>query len=268
MYGPSLTGNGDVTVDDVVSFLQQELVLGALIVVAGLVFGLFVARVSRGLLKRAGVDESVEGTSFERTVQSFGTSTVSLISVFSMLIVMGVSVLLALAVIDVTYTATFWGSVAAFIPKLAVAIFVLIAGTVAGDKAALSVSDRLKGIKLPEISLLSTFVKYSIFYLAALIALGQVGVATSALLVLLAAYLFGIVFIAGLAFKDLLTSGVAGMYLLLTQPYNIGDEVIIDDREGIVQELTVFVTRIESDDAEYIVPNRRALETGVVRKRR
>jgi small-conductance mechanosensitive channel len=258
----------DATVEDVVAFLQQELVFGALIVVAGLLVSLFVARVSRRLLDRLGVDESVEGTSFERTVQSFGTSTVSLVSVFVMLIVIGVSILLALAVADVTYTAAFWGSVAVFVPKLLVAIFVLVVGTLAGDKAELAVAERLKGIKLPEISLLPTFAKYSIFYLAALIALGQVGVATSALLVLLAAYLFGIVFVAGLSFKDLLTSGAAGMYLLLTQPYTIGDEVIIGDSEGIVQEITVFVTRIESDEVEYIVPNRRALERGIIRKRR
>ena len=258
----------DATVEDVVAFLQQELVFGALIVVAGLLVSLFVARVSRRLLDRLGVDESVEGTSFERTVQSFGTSTVSLVSVFVMLIVIGVSILLALAVADVTYTAVFWGSVAVFVPKLLVGIFVLVVGTLAGDKAELAVAERLKGIKLPEISLLPTFAKYSIFYLAALIALGQVGVATSALLVLLAAYLFGIVFVAGLSFKDLLTSGAAGMYLLLTQPYTIGDEVIIGDSEGIVQEITVFVTRIESDEMEYIVPNRRALERGIIRKRR
>jgi len=258
----------DATVEDVVAFLQQELVFGALIVIAGLLVSLFVARVSRRLLDRLGVDESVEGTSFERTVQSFGTSTVSLVSVFVMLIVIGVSILLALAVADVTYTADFWGSVAVFVPKLLVAIFVLVVGTLAGDKAELAVAERLKGIKLPEISLLPTFAKYSIFYLAALIALGQVGVATSALLVLLAAYLFGIVFVAGLSFKDLLTSGAAGMYLLLTQPYTIGDEVIIGDSEGIVQEITVFVTRIESDEVEYIVPNRRALERGIIRKRR
>jgi small-conductance mechanosensitive channel len=257
-----------VSLDDPLSVLQQELILGALIVVGGLFLGLFTARISRGLLERAGIDESVEGTSFERTVQGFGTSTVALISVFGMLVVIGVSILIALAVADLTYTAFFWERVAAFVPKLLVAIFVLIVGTVAGDKAELAVAERLKGVKLPEISLLPTFAKYSIFFLASLIALGQVGLATSALLVLLAAYLFGLVFVAGLALKDLLTSGAAGMYLLLTQPYNIGDEVRIGDCEGIVQEITVFVTRVESDDAEYVLPNRRALETGIVRIRR
>ncbi len=261
-------GEGADTVDDIVTFLQQELVLTSLIIIAGVIIGVFVARVTRRLLNRVGVDKTVEGTSFERTAQGFGTSTISLVSAFVALIIIGVSVLFAVSVADVSTTAAFWGSVAVFVPKLLVGIFVLIVGTVAGDKAALAVSERLKGIKLPEISLVPAFVKYSIFYVASLIALSQVGVATSALLVLLSAYLFGVVFLGGLAFKHLLTSAGAGVYLLLVQPYGIGDEVIIDDHEGIVQELTVFVTRIENENIEYIVPNRQALQSGVVRKRR
>jgi small-conductance mechanosensitive channel len=256
------------TIDDVIAFLQQELVLGTLIVVAGIVVGVFVGRLTHRLLDRIGVDESVEGTSFERTVQGFGTSTIALVSAFVGLIIVGVAILFALSVANVSTTAAFWGEIAVFIPKLLLGIFVLIAGTVAGDKAALAVSERLKGVKLPEISLVPTFVKYSVFYIAALIALSQVGVATSALLVLLSAYLFGVVFLGGLAFKDLLTSAGAGVFLLLVQPYGIGDEIKIDDYEGIVQELTVFVTRIESNGTEYIVPNRQALQSGVVRERR
>ena len=260
--------SGGGTVDELIAFFQEELVLGSLIVIAGIVVGVFIARLSRRILDRIGVDETVEGTSFERTVQGFGASTISLVSASIGLLVVGVAILFALSVANVSTTAEFWGSVAVFIPKLLAGIFVLIVGTVAGDKTALAVSERLKGIKLPEISLVPAFVKYSIFYVAALIALGQVGVATNALLVLLSAYLFGVVFLGGLAFKHLLTSAGAGVFLLLVQPYGIGDEVQIDEYEGIVQELTVFVTRIESDGTEYIVPNRQALQSGVVRKRR
>jgi small-conductance mechanosensitive channel len=262
------SGTGSETVDDLIGFLQQQLVLTSLIIITGVIIGVFVGRLTRRLLDRVGVDKTVEGTSFERTAQGFGTSTISLVSAFVSLIIVGVSILFAVSVADVSTTAAFWGSVAVFIPKLLVGIFVLIVGTVAGDKAALATSERLKGIKLPEISLVPVFVKYSIFYIASLIALSQVGVATSALIVLLSAYLFGVVFLGGLAFKDLLTSAGAGVFLLLNQPYGIGDEVIIDDYEGIVQELTVFVTRIENDGTEYIIPNRQALQSGVVRERR
>jgi len=88
-----------------------------------------------------------------------------------------------------------------------------------------------------------------------------------ALLVLLAAYAFGLVFLTGLALKDLLAASAAGLYLLLTEPYSIGDEVIIDDQRGIVQEVTVFVTRVESDGQERIIPNQQVMRSGIVRIR-
>jgi len=102
---------------------------------------------------------------------------------------------------------------------------------------------------------------------AVLIALSQLGVATLALVVLLAAYLFALVLLGGIALSDLLKSGAAGSYLLLNQPYAIGDEVQIGDARGIVQEVNLFVTHVENDGEEFIVPNSTVFEKGVVRIR-
>jgi len=146
-------------------------------------------------------------------------------------------------------------------------VLVVIAGFILADKAELAVSERLKDIKLPEIGILPLVVKYSVLYIALLIALGQVGVNTTALLVLLTVYVFGVVLIGGLAFKDFLASAAAGMYLLLNHPYGIGDEVRIGDRQGIVQEMTLMTTRIENDHEEYILPNRLVFEHGIARMR-
>jgi small-conductance mechanosensitive channel len=108
-------------------------------------------------------------------------------------------------------------------------------------------------------------VKYSILYIAAIIALAQVGVAIAALLVLLAAYTFGIVLLGAVAFKDLLASGAVGIYLLLNEPYSIGDEVRIDGNRGVVQEIDMFMTRIEVDGEEHILPNQQMFRSGIVR---
>jgi len=110
-------------------------------------------------------------------------------------------------------------------------------------------------------------VKYSIFFVAALVALGQLGIVTEALLVLLAGYVFGIVVVATVAFKDMLSSAAAGIYLLLNQPYGIGDEVEIDGARGIVQEVDIFVTTVENDGEEYVIPNHKVLEEGAMRVR-
>lgn len=237
------------------------------ILVLGILLAYWIWRWTHAVLRQIGVDELVEGTPFERTAQNFGTSTISILAQLAALFVYIASIILALNIAQLTDVQFFWAQITGYLPRLFIAILALIVGLVAGDKAKLVVSDRLRSIKLPEAELIPEIVKYSIFYIAFLLALSQVGVATGALLVLLAAYSFGLVFLSGLAFKDLLAASAAGIYLLLVEPYAIGDKVEIDDKRGIVQEVDMFVTHIETDGEEYIIPNQRVIRSGIIRIR-
>jgi small-conductance mechanosensitive channel len=244
-----------------------DLFVASLIVVIALMLGIVVARLLSGLLTDAGVPDEVEGTLFERTAQRLGTSTVKLVSRLSGLFIVAVGTIFALRVAGVVNAGLLIERLADFLPRVFVAALVVITGLIVGDKAELVVSERLRSVKLPEVNTIPLVVKYSVFYIAALVALGQLGVATAALLVLLAAYAFGVFFIGGLAFKDMLSSAAAGIFLVLNEPYTIGDEVVIDGQRGIVQEVDVFVTRIESEGREFVVPNRQVFESGIVRVR-
>jgi len=221
---------------------------------------------NRRLLERLGVPESVEGTAFERSVRRFGVSTVTILARLGGYLAFVVFVVLGLTTLGVDSVTAVWPAVAAFLPRLLVAAIVLVVGLIVGDKLGLLVDERLRGVKLPETGLVPSLVKWSTVYVAALIALAQVGVATTALVVLLAGYLASVIVLGAVAFRDLLASGSAGLYLLLTEPYAIGDRVRIGDVEGVVQEVDVFATHVESDEEVYLVPNRRALTDGVARK--
>lgn len=233
----------------------------------GLVLAYLTGVVNRRLLRRAGVPEVIEGTAFERTAREFGTSTVGLLSGLLGYFVFGVAVITALTVARVNFADPFWSAVATSLPGVFLAVIVVIVGVVVGDKLDVVVSERLRGVKLPQTGIIPSLVKYSVVYVAILIALSQVGVATLALVVLLAAYLFAVILFAAIASYSLLASSAAGAYLLLNQPYGIGDEVRVGDVSGIVQEIDLFVTHIETDEEEHIVPNRRVFEEGVVRVR-
>jgi small-conductance mechanosensitive channel len=237
------------------------------ILVLGLVLAYWTWRWIDSLLHALDVDDVVEGTPFERSAQRVGTSTVSILSQLSGLFVYIGTIILALNIAQLLDTQLFWAQVTGYLPRLFIAAIAVVLGLVAGDKAALVLSDRLRSIKLPEAELLPKLVKYSIFYIAALLALSQIGIATNALLILLAAYAFGLVFLSGLAFKDLLAASAAGIYLLLVEPYAIGDKVEIDDKRGIVQEIDMFVTHIETEGEEYVIPNQRVIKSGIVRIR-
>ena len=246
---------------------QFQFILALFILAVGGVAGHIIGRLNRRLLNAAGVPEAVERTPFERTARSLDTDTVSLVSRLSSWFIYGVVVLIALNVAELLNARLFWNGVLTFIPDLFIAILVFIVGFVVADKAELVVGERLRSVKLPEVGIIPRTVKYTIVFLAALVALAQLGMAVGALLILLAAYAFAIILFGAVALWDLLRSSAAGVYLLLNQPYGIGDEVRVGEDRGIVQEVDVFVTRIENDGEEYIIPNNRVFEQGVVRIR-
>jgi small-conductance mechanosensitive channel len=246
---------------------EQNLAVAVGVVVGGLILGAVTAWVVHRVLVALSVDDAVEGTPFERTAQQLGSSSVRLLAQLCGLFVFTVAALYALRTLGVLPSELFIQELVDFLPRVFIAVLVVMVGLIAADKAELVVGEQLRSIKLPEVTLIPTLVKVSVLYVAVLIALSQLGVATGALLVLLAAYAFGVFFLGGLAFKDLLSSAAAGIYLLLTEPYTIGDEVEIADNRGIVQEMDVFVTYVEDDGEEYMIPNRKVLRDGAMRVR-
>jgi small-conductance mechanosensitive channel len=253
-------------VDTLATWVGNPLVLAGTVLVVGLLVGYLVGKLSRRMLNAAGVDKAVEGTSFERTAQSLGTSTVDLISRLSSWFVYGFAILVAVYIAGLN-AALFWALVVEWIPQLFIAVLVLVVGFVLADKFELIVSERLRSVKLPRVTILPRIVKYSVLFIAALVALSQLGVATLALIVMLFVYFLAIIVFGVVALWDFLRSGAAGVYLLLEQPYSIGDRVTIGGRTGVVQEVDLLVTRVEDDNLEHVIPNRTVLREGVVRER-
>jgi small-conductance mechanosensitive channel len=237
------------------------------IVVFGVVLGYLASVLLGRVLERLGVPNAIEGTSFERTARDFGSSTVVIISRLTRYFVIGLAVLVALSVLGIDYVDQLGSAIAALFPQVFAATIIIIVGLVVADKVELLVAEQLRGVKLERVDVVPLGAKYSVLYLATLIALSQVGVATGALVVSLAAYFFALVVLTVVAFKQMLASGAAGIYLLLNQPYGIGDEIRVGDAHGIVSEMDLFVTHIESDEEELILPNDKVFERGVARVR-
>jgi len=243
---------------------QFRSVLAVGVFVAGVMFGYLVGRVNRRLLYAMEVDDAVEGTTVERLARRGGSTTVDLIAQFTSWVVYLIAALVALDVARFSIQNPLWYPFLSYLPSVVLAVGVLMVGVLAGDKAELYVSERLRSVKLPELSVVPLAVKYTILMVAALVALSQLGVAVNALLVVLFVYVGAVVLFTLVATRQLLTSAAAGVYLLLRQPYGIGDRVAIGDHEGIVQEVDVFVTHVEAEDREYVVPNHLVFRQGVV----
>ncbi|MFC3958129.1 mechanosensitive ion channel domain-containing protein [Halovivax cerinus] len=252
---------------DVQAFLEEPAVIAVAVLALGIVVGYLVGRLNEELLTAAGVPSAVEGTPFERSARSLGTSTVQIVARLSSWFVYGIAALTAIHIAQLVDTDRFWADVTLFLPQVFVAVLVFVVGFIVADKAELMVGEYLRSVKLPEASLIPRVVKYSILYVVILIALAQVNVNVLALLILLTVYTAGLVIVGAFAFKDFLVSSAVGIYLLLNQPYGIGDRIRVGERSGIVQEVTIFVTTVENDDEEYVIPNRQVFEAGIVKIR-
>ncbi|WP_244605223.1 mechanosensitive ion channel family protein [Halorussus halobius] len=92
----------------------------------------------------------------------------------------------------------------------------------------------------------------TVYVIALAIILGMWDVDLSGLLV--GAGFLGIV--VGMAARQTLGSLLAGFVLMFSRPFEIGDWVEIADEEGIVTDISVVNTRIQTFDGEYVmIPN-------------
>lgn len=256
-----------VDIETALATVPSRYWLALAVVLLGFVLAYLVGIVERQLLERSRFPEAIEGTAFERTARNLGTSTVAIIAKIGSYFVVIFSIFVALTIAQVGYASTFWSQIVAFLPRLLFAVFVIVVAVIVGDKVELLITERTRGVKLPQIAIAGTLAKWTVVYIGALVALALIGVPTLALIVMLAAYALALIAFGGLAFGDMLASAAAGMYLLLEEPYGIGDEIRIGDRRGIVQETQVLVTRIENDGEEHVVPNRLVFRNGIVKYR-
>ncbi len=68
----------------------------------------------------------------------------------------------------------------------------------------------------------------------------------------------------GFAFKDILQNWLAGMLLLLNQPFNVGDEVIVGGHEGTIERIESRATLIRTYDGQRVIIPNADLYTDVV----
>ncbi len=244
--------------------LLAELAPVALVLVVGIVAGYLVRRILVRTGRSTGVDDFVEGTTFERVADSFGTSTVGIVATTVEWFIYISAVLFAFEFLDFDpFDQTILLRITNYAPNVVAAFFVLVFGAILGDKAAVVVSERLESVKVSEIGVLPSVVRYSVIFVALLMALSQLGVSTFALYILLAAYLFGAVAVGLVALRFVLPSAVSGLYIISTHQYGVGDRITVGDVEGVVQEVDLLTTRVDDGEREHVVPNSEVFEKGV-----
>jgi small conductance mechanosensitive channel len=143
-----------------------------------------------------------------------------------------------------------------FGPKLLVAVIILVAGYLVGRWAG-GVLDRLLArfkLDAPVRSLLVRTGSVLITGLFAIMALQNLGVELLPLIAGLGVAGAGV----ALAMQGVLGNVAAGLTIIFTQPFHIGDYVAIAKEEGEVLDIGLFSTTLgHSDRSTVVIPNRK-----------
>jgi small conductance mechanosensitive channel len=143
-----------------------------------------------------------------------------------------------------------------FGPKLVVAAIILVAGYMVGRWAGGLLERLLVRLRLeaPVRSLLVRLAQLVVFGLFAIMALQNLGVELLPLIAGLGVAGAGV----ALAMQGILGNVAAGLTIIFTQPFHVGDYLSIANEEGEVLDISLFSTTLgHTDRSKVLIPNRK-----------
>jgi len=141
-------------------------------------------------------------------------------------------------------------------PQLLGAILIVIAGCLAARWVGKFIGGWLSRRQLepPVRMLLTRVVKLLVVLLAAFIAIGTVGINIMPLLTLTGVIGVGV----GLAMQGVLGNLVAGLLIIFTKPFRVGEYIAIIGVQGLVETVELFnTTLLHPDRSRVVIPNRK-----------
>ena len=155
-----------------------------------------------------------------------------------------------------TYLEGMVPSLLSFLVQVVVAIIVLLIGSRIIKfllKLIRKSLDRSK-VEAGVVTFLCSLVKYSLYFVLAMIILAQFGVTTSSVVAVLGCA--GLTL--GLALQGSLSNFAGGVLILLLKPFVVGDYIIdgVTGQEGTVSSITIFYTKLLTiDNRMILIPN-------------
>lgn len=155
-----------------------------------------------------------------------------------------------------TYLEGLVPSLLGFLVQVLVAILILIVGSRIIKTLVKMVRRFLERGRLEAgvVTFLTSFTKYALYFVLAMILLSQFGVTTSSVIAVLGSA--GLTM--GLALQGSLSNFAGGVLILLLKPFIVGDYILdnASSEEGTVKEITIFYTKLLTIDNKMImIPN-------------
>ncbi len=139
--------------------------------------------------------------------------------------------------------------------QLVGALIILIVGLLVSSRVARLVTRTCDkhGLDVTLSRFLASCTKIIIIAAVAVICLGKIGISITPFVAAIGALSLG----AGLAMQGLLSNYAAGLNIILTRPFVVGDTIIVQGVTGIVKEVRLAQTILtDEDEVTILIPNR------------
>ncbi len=135
------------------------------------------------------------------------------------------------------------------------ALIILIIGVIASKYVQKLIFNILIKNKIDETlsGFVSNFIRFLVVAMMAILALGKLGISIAPFIAAIGA----LSLTAGLALQGSVSNFAAGIILVITKPFKIGDTITVHDVYGEVEEIKLSYTVLHNEDSEQItIPNK------------
>ena len=145
------------------------------------------------------------------------------------------------------------GKALLYSPRLMVSLLLLIVFWVAGAIAAKVIRGLGGMARLNEDvrNLIASIARISVLVIGVITALGTLGIDVTALVAGLGLTGFALSF----AFKDIISNALAGILILVYEPFRRNDRISVTALEGIVAQIDMRYTTLQTTDQQILIPN-------------
>lgn len=236
------------------------LILGLVTFIIGFLFAKLVRFVIRTIGTKLKLDTVAESLGISDLLRKFGVKATlpALIATIFFWIIFIYFLKVTADILGVDDISNFVSSFIAFLPKLAVAIVILMAGLLAADLVRGFVRNGLEAVGVEYAGMIAKFCYGLLAVMILTVVLGQLGIQTellnAAVKIILAAVGLAVALALGLGLRPVTKNVVTGVYA--RDIYTPGSIVNVDGTDATVVEVGPVATRLEVGEGRFlVVPN-------------
>jgi len=255
---------------DMLSSMMQTIpsVLSAiLIIIIGFIICKIIAKIVRKALVKLGVDQLGDKLNEIDIVQkaNMDIKISVILSKFIYYFLMLFFAVGAASVLGIPEISNLVADIFNFVPRLVVALIVLILGTLVADALRKMVHTGLKSLGVASAGLISSVVFYFLFINIVISALSQAEINTDFLSQNISIVIAGVIGAFaigyGLASKDVMANMIASFYS--GNQFQVGDKITIDDVTGVVASVDKATLTIKTETGKVMIPLNKAVNQKV-----